>query len=198
VTHSRSDLMVERVAGALENSAFSDVDRARLTDLARRVMAARNPRYADEHHPALLHPLRALLLVLETASPDPRACAVALACDTVEGEIAGDPEEEVAAALAPLVTSDGETDVEALVTAPAWVLHGWLAARLDHARHLHMWAGPERTAAEFASASEVEAPLARRAGGRLERAWADWLGKAGRYRLASRADSWAPADVRPH
>lgn len=198
MTHPRSDLMVERVAGALEDTAFSDVDRVRLADLARRVMARRNPRYADEHHPALLHPLRALLLVLETASPDPRACAVALACDTVEGEIAGDPEEEVAAALAPILASDRDNVVETLVTASAWVLQGWLAARLDHARHLHMWAGPERTAAEIASASQIEAPLARRVGGRLERAWADWLGKAGRYRLASRADSWAPADIRPH
>jgi hypothetical protein len=200
VIHPRADLMVDRVARALDDTPFPEPDRARLEDLARRVMAARSDRFADEHHPALLHPLRAVLLLLETDAPDARSCEAALVLDRDSAEARPDagapPEIEAPPEVEDLLRAEEDERLEALLAGPEWLLRAWLAVRLDHLRHLHMWAGVERTEREVSAASELDGPLAARVGGRLDRAWADWLGKAARYRLAARADRWSPDELR--
>ena len=204
--HPRADLMVDRVARALNDTPFPEPDRAGLVALARRVMAARSDRFADEHHPALLHPLRAVLLLLETEAPEVRSCEAALLlgrdgatarpdAGTVP-EVEAPPEIEAPPEVEALLGVEEDERLEALLAGPEWLLRAWLAVRLDHLRHLHMWAGTERTEREIVAASELDGPLAGRVGGRLDRAWTDWLGKAARYRLAARADRWSPGEVR--
>lgn len=182
----RAREMVARLVREWADAGLADADVDSLHRRAAEVMRERSARFADEHHPAFLHPLRTVTLLAEAGELSLVAHAAALSVDT---ESAGG---------AP-VTSDAPTEVADLVgTAPAemleellmaepWVRRVWLAERLDQIRHLHLWAGEARTAAALALAGERELPLAHREGGRLARAWTDWMDKAERYRLVSRA-----------
>ena len=163
-----------------------------LVGRAETVMARRTATFADEHHPAFLHPLRTALLLLEADEVDPRAHAAGLGLDT-EGDAREEAMEHGSesdeADVAELLVAGPDERLELLVVAEPWVRHTWLAERLDQIRHLHLWAGPDRTRTALERAEREELPLAGRVGGRLERAWTDWLDKARRYRLVERAET---------
>ncbi|MDT8368797.1 MAG: hypothetical protein RQ745_06290, partial [Longimicrobiales bacterium] len=142
-------------------------------------------------------PLRAVLILLEAGIPDPRAATLVLRYDSEwdgpnPDETGGADDASPGAHLDALADPEGR--LEHLVSSPAWVVSGWLAERLDHLRHIHLWAGPERTREALERARLEEAPLATRLGGRLDRALADWLEKAVRYRLVERATVRAPGE----
>ncbi len=170
-----------------------------LVDRAERIMARRAAAFADEHHPAFLHPLRTAVLLLEADEVDPRAHAAALGLDT-ERDSGGDAMEGRSepddANVAAVLVAGPDERLELLVVAEPWVRHTWLAERLDQIRHLHLWAGPVRTRTALERAEREELPLAGRVGGRLERAWADWLDKARRYRLVERAETRPVGDTK--
>jgi len=163
---------------------------------ASEVMAERSGRFSDAHHPAFLHPLRTSTLLLEFGERSPDAHRGILLLDT-EGGSRGDGLPDPPAPLDELASRDPEELLEGLLLAERWVRSAWLAERLDHIRHLHLWAGAARTAAALDVAEAREAPLAAREGGRCARAWADWMDKARRFRLAERAEARPVRDSRP-
>ncbi len=174
----RAGEMIARVERAWRDADLPADARAALAERAGEVMTLRREEFDDEHHPAFLHPLRTILLLLEIGETDPRAHAAALAPDSAE--------------LLELVRYDDER-LERLLLAEAWLRRSWLAGRLDRIRHLHLWAGPDATREALERADAEEAPLAYREGGRLARAWADWMEKARRHRLVERAETRPPA-----
>jgi hypothetical protein len=186
----RAREMVARLGREWHDAGFSTEDRAGLVERATEVMAIRASRFGDDHHPVFLHPLRTVLLLLEIGETDSRAHTSALLIDSESGGPASrlvlDPFPEAASE----VFEAGEDErLERLLLADAWVRRTWLVERLDHVRHLHLWAGPARTRDAIERAELEEAPLATREGGRLQRAWADWMDKARRHRLVERAES---------
>lgn len=198
----RAREMIARLDRDWREAGLSPADRGRLVRRAGEVMADRAVRIPDEHHPAFLHPLRTVLLLLEASETDPRAHETALVVDSERPGTAEDPqgrepsedrEDGSASGPAPealeVFGAPHAERLERLVVAAPWVRRTWLAERLDHLRHLHLWAGPERTRTALDRAEEEEAPLAAREGGRLHRAWADWMDKARRFGLAERAET---------
>jgi len=176
--------MIARLERIWPDAGIAPSACASLVDRAERAMQSRSTRFADEHHPAFLHPLRTAVLLLEADETDPQAHTVALELDTEGGGGAPDRAEVRA-----LLAARADERLEVLVLAEPWLLHTWLAERLDQIRHLHLWAGPDRTRTALERAEREELPLARRVGGRLERAWVDWLDKAHRYRLVERSET---------
>lgn len=194
----RAREMVARLGREWHDARIATEDHAALVRRATNVMADRATRFIDDHHPAFLHPLRTVLLLLEIGETDPRAHAAALELDS-ERESRADgagPDRDDTPASTLLWASDDER-LELLLLTEPWVRRTWLAERLDHVRHLHLWAGDGRTRAALARAAVEEAPLALREGGRLHRAWADWMDKADRHRLAERAEVRVIGPSRP-
>lgn len=184
--------MLARVEKVWADADIPPVECSTLVDRATRVMEDRTSLFADEHHPAFLHPLRTAVLLLDADEIDPRAHATVLLLDS-EGpdptSLALDPGSPDLAVVVDLIMAESDERLERLVLADPWLRNAWLAERLDHIRHLHLWAGADRTRAALERAEREEQPLARRVGGRLERAWSDWLDKARRYRLVQRAET---------
>jgi hypothetical protein len=182
--------MVARLGREWHDAGLPAEDRSGLVRRATEVMDVRASRFADDHHPAFLHPLRTVLLLLEIGETDPRAHACALVADSESDERADGADVDPAPGDAfDVFRTDDEERLERLLLADPWVRRTWLAERLDHVRHLHLWAGTDRTRAALERAEIQEAPLALREGGRLQRAWDDWLDKARRHRLVERAET---------
>lgn len=198
--------MIARVEKLWTDANISRSTRDSLVDTATAIMSSRASDFGDEHHPAFLHPLRTAILLMEADETDPRAHAVALVLDTEGRQPDADDIREAIlrtgrawgldldgeeVEVGALTTADPGERLELLVLAHSWLRNAWLAERLDQIRHLHLWAGPDRTRAALERAEREEHPLAGRVGGRLHRAWSDWLDKARRYRLAERAEKRA-------
>lgn len=181
---ARAREMIARVEKLWMDAEIPRSARDSLIERAEQVMEARTSLFADDHHPAFLHPLRTAQLLLEADETDPRAHTAALVLDT-EGPGPNSDRDDVT----DLVTAGPDERLERLVLADPWLRNAWLAERLDQIRHLHLWAGPERTRAALERAEREEQPLAGRVGGRLERAWSDWLDKTRRYRIVERAET---------
>jgi len=183
----RAQEMIARLVRTWREGSLAEPDIGRLTDLAVEVMEERGRRFADDHHPAFLHPLRTVTLLAEAAEPGAPAQRLALLLDT-ESAPPGPSSPDVAEAVDELFEGPDDELLERLLVTEPWIRTTWLAERLDHLRHLHLWAGEARTSEALAVAQERELPLARRDGGRLARAWLDWMEKARRYRLVARAE----------
>lgn len=193
----RAAAMVARLVRAWRDAGLDPADVARLEDRAMRVMAHRSGRFADDHHPAFLHPLRSVLLLLEVGDVGVEAHEALLALDTEAAGGRADPDARVESEdLRAVLEASADERLEALLTAPGPVRRMWLVERLDQLRHLHLWGGSARTRAALERARSEEGPLATREGGRLATAWADWIDKAGRFRLVERAKEW-PSDREP-
>ncbi len=178
--------MVARLVRDWTEAEFAPGDIEVLERLATEVMRERSLRFSDEHHPAFLHPLRTTTLLLETGLTEVVAHRGALLFDTESA-----PQSPLPAstpdALAELLRVPQERLLEELLVVDTWLRTIWLAERLDQIRHLHLWRGEDRTAAALAMAEARELPLAQRQGGRLARAWADWMDKARRYRIVEKS-----------
>jgi len=183
----RAREMLARLAREWARSEVPAQEIEELERVATGVMRERSDRFEDEHHPAFLHPLRTVTLLLEVGEASAAAHRTALLLDTESAPDAAVGEELPPEALH-LRTRAPDELVELLLLAEPWLRTAWLAERLDQIRHLHLWAGEDRTREALTTAETREVPLAQREGGRLSRAWTDWMGKAARYRIVARAE----------
>jgi hypothetical protein len=180
---NRCEAMARRVALAVQHAGIAAEQRQRLHRLLSTVLEQREARFADEHHPDLLHPGRnALILVEDLGVREPDILAAAIAFDSMQPpaslgaaelvdleETGGGPLVEQLRVL----PSDRAELVEALVVASDAVRLVALVDLLDHARHLHL-----RERSQWQASHElvetVYLPVASRSHPTLERRLRTW------------------------
>jgi (p)ppGpp synthase/HD superfamily hydrolase len=184
---ARADLMAASVARAARAAGLDD---AGFELLARAHALAMRPRIAaleDDHHPAYLHPGRAVLLLLRDVGPLPASTLAAAAVhETVDDDLRASEEavrdelgDEVADLVASLPASGDEGLAERLVTLDEQARLAALAERLDQLRHAHLRPDLEWRAA-WEEAQAVWLPVAERTHPRLADRFRNWHRAYGR------------------
>jgi (p)ppGpp synthase/HD superfamily hydrolase len=183
----RADLMAASVARAARVAGLDD---AGFELLARAHALAMSPRIAaleDDHHPAYLHPGRAVLLLLRDVGPLPASTLAAAAVhETVDDDLRVSEEavrdelgDEVADLVASLPAPGEDGLAERLVTLDEQARLAALAERLDQLRHAHLRPDLEWRAA-WEEAEAVWLPVAERTHPRLADRFRNWHRAYGR------------------
>lgn len=180
----RADAMAERLRRTAGWHGLDRDDANRLGDLFLLAMRRRAPAIADDHHPDFLHPARTALILLDDVGV--RNAAVLQAAvlqDTARPDHAMTPDEversagaDVARIIARLPSpgADPRDIIETLVTLPPDVLALYLAARLDHARHIHLRGDPAEWQTTHDQVTEALTPLAHRRNALLAKRFERW------------------------
>ena len=183
----RAGLMANSVARAARAAGMHDEG---FELLARAHALAMSPRVAaleDDHHPAYLHPGRAVLVLLRDVGPLPATTLAAAAVhETVDEELRVSDEavraelgDEVADLVASLPPPGDEQLAERLVMLDEQPRLAALAERLDQLRHAHMRPDLDWRAA-WQEAGAVWLPVAERTHPRLGDRFRNWHRAYGR------------------
>src|SRR5262245_50060212 len=160
--------MAGRLTETLHSWRTPEADIERITHAYWLALDLRRTRM-DEHHPALLHPARSVLILFHDVNVrDARVLSAAAVVDTsapelepsrsaVEDRLGPDVVELVAAVPRP--TEAGAELLEQLLVAEREIQLIALAERLDYARHLHL-ISDEGWAQEHALVRDVYLPIA--------------------------------------
>lgn len=154
----------------------------------------------DDQHPDVLHPARAMLILLEDARcARPETLGAVCLFDSDRPELAPEdagppsPEEAPDVAAARLVAAaiptphrSGELLLESLVSSSDAELEAALAERLDHARHLHLRLPPTSWETFHESVVATYLPVADRRLPPLARRFRAWAAAFARHRLGHR------------
>ena len=177
----RAALMAGSVARAARAAGLDDEGFELLARAHALAMSPRISALADDHHPAFLHPGRAILLLLRDVGPLPvTTLAAAAVHETVDEElrvseagVRAELGDGVADLVASLPRPAGDELTERLVTLGEQARLAALAERLDQLRHAHL--RPDRDwRAAWQEAGAVWLPVAERTHARLAdrfRAW---------------------------
>lgn len=150
-------------------------------------MAPRVAALSDDHDPAYLHPGRtAAILLDDLAMLDAGWVAAGMLLDTGRPDL--EAQDEVLQELPPellerrcsLPRPGSETLVEDLLSLQPVALNVALAERLDHLRHIHLWADVDAAARVYAHAAESYSRVAARSHPKLARRYAWWTRTFGR------------------
>jgi (p)ppGpp synthase/HD superfamily hydrolase len=183
--------MAARLTDTLRSWHTSETDIERVTRAYWLALDQRRPRLA-EHHPALLHPARSVLILFHDVNVrEARVLSAAAVLDTsapelepdgsaIEARLGRDVAELVAAVPRP--AEAGSELLEQLVIAEREIQLIALAERLDYARHLHL-IRDEGWQQEHALVRDVYLPIALRTDAVLGRRFAWWVDAFGRRRL---------------
>lgn len=176
----RAAAMRARLRTRVERAGWVTGDVARLDDALAAAFAARRTLAVGD--PALLHPGRTALILLDDAELEtPDAVIAGALCETLRPELRAPVTDGAAAELVAAVPSrarDGERLLAALLAAAAEVRCIALAERLDHARHWHLRPRPE-WAGLAAETEAVYLPVAERTHPTLARRFRWWCRRVG-------------------
>lgn len=169
-------------AAGLDDQGFELLARAHALAMSPRIAALE-----DDHHPAYLHPGRAVLLLLRDVGPLPATTLAAAAVhETVDEElrvseaaVRAELGGEVGDVLASLPAPAEEGLAERLVTLDEQARFAALAERLDQLRHAHMRPDLDWRAA-WEEAGTVWLPVAERTHARLGDRFRNWHRAYGR------------------
>lgn len=189
---TRAHLMVQRVVREARDRGVAGDLLERALALAMEIRVGSLP---DEHHPALLHPGRTVLVLLgDTPEREEGRLAAAALAESLDPSLAVDPAEArraLGAAVADFLDGipgccgrgGSGGPLEELLDAPVELSRVALAERLDHLRHLHLNPDPEVQSLWHSETVELWLPVASRVDGVLGRRYAWWCRQFGRRLL---------------
>lgn len=184
-SRERADAMADRLRRTADWRGLGRPDAMRLADCFLSAMRHRAASIRDDHHPDYLHPARTALILLDDAGVrDPAVLFAAVLQDTSRPDLAmpadeveriGGPAAAAVIRLLPSPEVDPREIMELLVTLPPGVLALYLAAQLDHVRHLHL-GDRSRWRDGHTRVTDGLIPLAHRCHPTLARRFERWAG----------------------
>ena len=183
LTQARAERQAGSIRAALLGRGIDESTSELVSRALRLSMKTRISSLSDDHHPAYLHPGRAVLILLHDVDDLPAsALPIAALHESMDIDLRPASAEidnllggEVREVVRSLPLPEAESLEERLVLLPRGAALAVLAERLDHLRHLHMRPDTERRWSGIHS--EVERawlPFAQRTDARLAQRLAHW------------------------